>query len=238
MPSVNGFPLEMHAHTKGGSSCALADENALADIYSSAGYGGVVLTNHCCEASFSLYPGESYKEKLDYYFALYEKFRKAAERKGLKPFLGSEVRAFDAEGYFSEYLIYGFDRRFFYDNPPLYTLTQRRLFELCDGAGIFMAQSHPFRTGVKAGYYGFLHGAEAYNGHIFHENRNFVARAFADGFGLKKISGTDFHEEVQSPAGGIVVPRTVETDADLAKFLFENQPLLIEDGQIAAEEKR
>ena len=49
--------LEMHAHTKGGSSCAQADENALARIYAEAGYGGVVLTNHCCEASFSLYPG-------------------------------------------------------------------------------------------------------------------------------------------------------------------------------------
>lgn len=224
--------LEMHAHTKGGSSCAQADENALARIYAEAGYGGVVLTNHCCEASFSLYPGKSYSEKLDFYFSLYQKFCAALREKGLKPFLGSEVRAYDAEGYFSEYLLYGVSEGFFYDHQPLYTLTQKELFALCEKNGVFMAQSHPFRTGVKAGYYGYLHGAEAYNGHIHHENRNATARAFAEGCSLKMISGTDFHAEDQSPDGGILLPAGVETDGELAAFLFANQPRLIEDGRV------
>lgn len=232
MRGVNTYKLEMHAHTKGGSSCAQADENELAEIYARAGYGGVVLTNHCCEASFSLYPGETHKEKLDFYFSLYEKFRVAVGKKGILPFLGSEVRAYDAEGYFSEYLLYGFDRAFFYDNPPLYTYTQKELFALCEEAGIFMAQSHPFRSHVKAGYYEYLHGVEAYNGHIGHENRNAVAEAFADGFHLKKISGTDFHEVVHIPKGGIFVPETVRDDGTLKAFLFSEQAPLIRDGEI------
>mgnify|MGYP000827817542 FL=1 len=63
--------LEMHAHSRGGSSCAQADVEELLEVYKNAGYGGVVLTNHCCEASFALYPGETYAEKLKFYFSLY-----------------------------------------------------------------------------------------------------------------------------------------------------------------------
>ncbi|PWM70156.1 MAG: hypothetical protein DBX59_11485 [Bacillota bacterium] len=232
MREMNTYKLEMHAHTRGGSSCAQADENELAEIYAAAGYGGVVLTNHCCEASFSLYPAETHRGKLDFYFSLYEKFCAAVERKGIRPFLGSEVRAYDAEGYFSEYLLYGFDKAFFYDNPPLYTLTQKELFELCDGAGVFMAQSHPFRSHVKVGYYEYMHGAEVYNGHVGHENRNAVAEAFAEGFRLKKISGTDFHEVAHVPKGGIVVPKKIDTDGALKAFLFGGQAALIKNGNI------
>lgn len=177
----------------------------------------------------ALYPGETYAEKLKFYFSLYEKFRTAALREGIRPFLGSEVRAYDAEGYFSEYLLYGVDEKFFYDNPALYALTQRELFSLAEKNGVFMVQSHPFRTGVKVGYYEYMHGVEVYNGHKYHTNRNFVAKAFAEGFGLRQTGGTDFHMTEQTPVGGIYLPENINTDRELADYLFSSQPRLIRD---------
>lgn len=229
---MNNIKLEMHAHSRGGSSCAQADVEEMLPIYKKAGYGGIVLTNHCCEASFALYPGETYFEKLEFYFSLYEKFRDAALKAGIKPFFGSEVRAYDPEGYFSEYLLYGADQKFFTDNPVLYTLTQKQLFALAQENGVFMAQSHPFRNGVKAGYYGYLNGVEVFNGHKFHTNRNFVAKAFAQGFGLKEIAGTDFHMVEQSPVGGIYIPENIDTDKQLAEYLFSEKPELIQEKSI------
>ena len=67
MCEVKTFQLEMHAHIAGGSSCAKATEEELAEIYAAHGDGGVPLTTHYCEDSFSLYPGETLREKLDFY---------------------------------------------------------------------------------------------------------------------------------------------------------------------------
>ena len=232
MCEVKTFKLEMHAHIAGGSACAKATEEELAGIYAAHGYGGVTLTTHYCEDSFSLYPGETLKEKLDFYFGLYDKFRAALEKRGMRPFLGAEVRVYDPEDYFTEFLLYGFDKAFFYDNPPLYTLTQRELFELCDGAGVFMAQSHPFRSKIKLGYYAYMHGAEVFNGHPRPNNRNPLAELFAESYDLKKIAGSDFHEVEFVPNAGILVPENIDTDGALKAFLFAEQPVLIKDGKI------
>lgn len=220
----------MHAHTLGGSPCAKEKPSVLAEVYKNAGYGGVVLTNHYCKSCYDEYPGDSQKEKLGFYLGLYNDFKIEAEKAGLTPILGAEVRAYDPEGYFTEYLLYGFDEEFLYDNPPLFTFTQKELFRLADSSGIFMAQSHPFRSGVKLGFPEYMHGAEVYNGHIYHTNRNELAEHFAREYNLKQTSGTDFHERVQSPAGGIYVPDSVTDGKALAKYLFSTQPKLIKDG--------
>ena len=159
-------------------------------------------------------------------------FRAALEKRGMRPFLGAEVRVYDPEDYFTEFLLYGFDKVFFYDNPPLYTLTQRELFELCDGAGVFMAQSHPFRSKIKLGYYAYMHGAEVFNGHPRPNNRNPLAELFAESYDLKKIAGSDFHEVEFVPNAGILVPENIDTDGALKAFLFAEQPALIKDGKI------
>lgn len=219
--------LEMHAHTAGGSPCAKESPKTLAEVYKAHGYGGVVLTNHYCKACYDEYPGETHAQKLDFYFGLYENFADEMHAVGMKPFYGAEVRAFDPEGYFTEYLIYGFERQLLYGNPPLFMLTQHELFDLCNKYGVFMAQSHPFRYGVKTGFPEYMHGAEAFNGHIFHQNHNDVADVFTREFNLKRISGTDFHETKQMPCGGIYLPDNIDDSIALGKYLLSCQPTII-----------
>ena len=221
--------LETHCHSKGGSRCAKCDPDYIIKRYVDEGYGGIVLTNHyCASCCDDEYPGDEQKEKLDYYFSLYHDFKDKCEKAGLKCFLGAEVRAITLDFEYKEFMLYGFDEKFLYDNKPLYYYNQKELFEIAEKNGLFMYQTHPFRIGVNLGDYRYMHGAEAFNGHVNHRNNNELAHAFCETFNLVKMSGTDYHDEGQPIKGGIIIPETVNTDKELVEFLFSGKAELIE----------
>ncbi len=215
---------EMHLHTKPASGCAKEEPKTVLEIYKKAGYKAIVLTNHYCKDCFDYYPGSNKKEKLDFYFSLFDEMKELGKSYGIKVFLGAEVRTDEGdESIFSEYLLHGFDRDFFYQNKELFLLNQKDLFKLCDANGVFMAESHPFRTWVVTGNPKFMHGAESFNGHIGHNNQNDLAEAFVKKNNLIGISGTDFHNVSQVPNGGILIPESIETEKQFAKYLFDNK---------------
>ena len=220
--------LETHCHSKGGSHCAKCDPDYIVGRYKDEGYGGIVLTNHYCKVCYDEYAGNTHKEKLDYYFSLYRDFKAACDKAGLKCFLGAEVRAITLDFEYKEFMLFGFDEKFLYDNKPLFYYNQKEMFEIADKNGLFMYQTHPFRNGVNLGDYRYMHGAEAFNGHVNHNNRNELARAFCDSYDLIKTSGTDFHDVGQPIKGGIYMPERVETDGQLVEFLFSGKAELIE----------
>ena len=223
MPRIRknkGIPMikvELHAHCKGGSGCAFVPAKDLIREYKDAGYNGIVLTNHICESEFNKYPGETRKEKLDFYFSLYEDTKREGEKQGLKVFLGAEIRA--KEDYFIEFMIYGFEKELLYNSTDLFTLNQKELFEFCEKNGIFMYQTHPFRRGVTCGDPKYLHGAEAFNGHVNHVNNNAQANEFCEKNGLIKLCGTDFHDPNQPKTSYALIPDDVNTEKELADYI-------------------
>ena len=68
-----------------------------------------------------------------------------------------------------------------------------------------------------------IDGIETYNGHPGHDSRNNIAILWAEQFGLKQISGTDFHHEYHFPTGGIVTESPVCTNEELAKVLASGE---------------
>ena len=212
--------LETHCHINGLSSCSDGDDNLALKKYKEAGYGGIIATSHyskdLCE---QYYKGETYKEKIDYFFELYDKFLERARPFGIKVFLGAEVRLITDK---QEYMILGFDRRFLYDNE-LYNLTQEELFNLCNEHGVFMYQTHPFRDGVVAGNPKFLHGAEGFNGHYHHNNHNELAQKFCEENNIVLLSGTDYHHDDQPVTAGIYVPNEIKTDKQLVNYILNNK---------------
>ncbi len=221
--------IETHTHTLGGSNCASVPIDKLICEYKNAGYGGIVITNHVCEGSFENYPGDTYREKLDYYFSLYYNALKIGQRLGLKIFMGAEIRAFDLSGGFMEFMVYGAEERFFYDNKPLYELTQEELFKLCDKNGLLFYQTHPFRNRIKTGDPKYMHGAECFNGHFHHVNNNEQAKLFCVQNNLIKMSGTDFHDAGQPITAGIFIPETVNDNNGLKECIFNGNYQLFED---------
>ena len=101
--------LETHSHIFGGSHCAKADDDTFIKNYLSAGYQAVVITNHFVLKAFEKYIGDTDKEKLDFYFSLYDNMKAKLNKVGIKAFIGAEISCCTGE----EYMLYGFDRSLF-----------------------------------------------------------------------------------------------------------------------------
>ena len=222
--------LETHCHLKGGSGCAHAPIDVGINEYKRDGYDGVVLTNHIHPLFYNRdYPGNTHKEKMDYWFSLADKFIELGRKAGIKTFIGAEIYARLEDGRYTEFMIYGFDRKFLYDNKPLFELTQKELFALAEKNRLFMYQTHPCREFVITSDPKYLHGAEKFNGHILHKNNNEQAIRFCTENNLKCMSGTDYHDEGQTIIGGIYIPDNINDEFALADYLLNNQPKIIEE---------
>ncbi len=209
--------LETHCHTLYGSWCALTDAETIVKRYLEEGYSGLIVTNHYYKSAFDTYKGESKKEKLDFYFSLYENVKEIGRKQGLKVFLGSEVFVENK----NDYLLFGFDKKMFYDNKPLFELSQKELFRLAEKNNCFFAQAHPFRKGVSTvGDPEYMHGVEIFNGHYHHANNNDLATEFCNKHNLIGLSGTDFHDPDQPITAGIYLPDNIENERQLTECLF------------------
>lgn len=223
--------LETHSHVIGTSKCADCDMDLMIKKYKQAGYGGITVVNHMHPVFINTYPGETLKERLDYYFSVYDIFSEKCKKEGIKTFLGTEVLIDCKEGH-AEYILLGFDRDFIYDNVPLYTLNQKELFSLCDKNGVFMYKAHPFRTKEITGDPKFMHGAESFNGHYHHKNNNEEAKRFCDENNLVKLSGTDFHHSDQPITAGILISEEINDEKALVKAIINGEYTLIEEEEV------
>lgn len=224
------FKIETHCHTYKTSNCATTPNQMLIGFYKNKGYNGIVVTNHFSKSIYDNYlTGDTHAQKIDSYFNAFDEFKSLCNANGLKAFLGAEIRVVDKndeDG--TEYIILGFSRDIFY-KEKLFNLTQAQLFNLVDKEGVFMYQSHPFRTGVVAGDPKYLHGAESFNGHYHHKNDNEKALEFCNKNNLIKMSGTDFHHEDQPITAGIILNYIVDTEEELKNAIFKGDFSLIEE---------
>ncbi len=220
--------IQTHCHLKGSSRCAHATSDELIEDLLKEGFDGAVITNHYCYNYFINYPCESNKEKLDCYFNIINEFEEKAKKVGLKSFYGSEVQIYLPDGLYADYVIYGFEPKFLYDNKPLYEYGQKELFALCDKNNVMLYQAHPFRKGITIGDPKYMHGAEYFNGHVNHYNNNNLAREFCDKYNLVKMSGCDYHDKGQPLLGGIYVPDTVKNNIDLTDCIINGDYQIID----------
>lgn len=220
---------EMHLHTKGASPCAQVEPREIARLYSGAGFGAIAVTNHYMKYLFDVcYPPVSDREKAEIYLNYYRELKKECKPFGIKVFLGMELNPekmnTPTSAPAAEFLCYGFDEDFLPENPRLYELTQRQLYELFEKKGYLMYQSHPFRAYCVQGDPEFMHGAEVYNGHPTQNSNNETALRFARRHSLLQIAGSDFHDGTIS--AGIYIPEDIEDGAQLVKYLRSGNPPL------------
>ena len=221
--------IETHCHTYLGSPCATAFPETLIKEYKEKGYGGAVLTNHYCKAYFDNYKGETEQEKKQFFIDLIEDFEKTAHKLNFKAFYGAEILVKTTDNAFREFILVGFDKAFIMANKPLFNYTQTELFEIAEKNRFFLYQTHPQRKTIVFGDTKYMHGAESFNGHINHINRNEQALEFIEKHGLKKMSGTDYHDAGQPITAGIYIPKDINDNLSLANYLRNNQPKLICD---------
>ena len=213
--------FEMHCHTMPSSHCAKADNQTIIRRYKEAGYGGICVTNHIVRKEYDKYPGETDREKIDFYYSIYENFKEFAKQNGIKVFIGAEIRIGNGE----EFMIFGFDKQFLYDYvPAVFTMDQKQLYDIANEKGFFLYQTHPFRDRVKIlGDPKYMHGAEIYNAHFHHTNFNEKAIEFCKVNNLIGVCGTDFHNPDQPILTAMYIPDDVNDEKAFVKCLFDRQ---------------
>lgn len=222
---------EMHLHTKGASPCAQVEPPRIAELYALAGYGAIAATNHYMKYLFeSYYPEGSDRSRTEFFLSHYRRLREECRPCGIKVFLGMELNPESMNTEVvpaAEFLCYGFDEEFLLQNPRLFELPQRQLFELFEEKGFVMFQSHPFRSYCVQGDPEFMHGVEVHNGHPTHFSNNDRALRFANEHSLLQIAGSDFHDGAIT--AGIYIPKDIEDGAGLARYLKKGNPPLIKE---------
>ena len=93
--------------------------------------------------------------------------------------------------------------------------------------GLLVYQAHPFRDKMQITSPELLDGIEVYNGHNGYESRNGFAMLWAEQYGLKKLSGSDFHKPCDLARGGILTNEAIKDEASLVKCLKEQTYQLI-----------
>lgn len=224
------FKTELHCHTRSVSCCARISPAELAERYIAHGYTTVVLTEHINHATFAAaqYPGgEDWQQRIDYFMGGYNALKQAAGGR-LHVLLGLEL-CFDPPPN-TDYLIYGCEEEHVRALTDLLFDDLHTVAERVHKAGLFFAQAHPFRNGIKVTDPALLDGIEVYNGNLCIDSRNDFARMWADRFDLIPLSGTDTHHADRPINGGIVTDTPITTNEELLKVLRERRYSLLQDG--------
>lgn len=209
---MSNFKYDTHVHTSETSRCGKIDAETVVRLYKNAGYHGIVITDHYIREFFENMPDTDWNKKIDRYLSGYNKAFEEGKRTGLTVILGMELRF---EENINDYLVYGFDKEFLYDNPMLYKMNIESFKQFIENTPLLVYQAHPFRTTSTPANPKYLHGIEIYNGNPRADSHNQLAFDRAVKYNLKMLSGSDFHREEDLARGGIILN---EAPADSLEF--------------------
>lgn len=212
------YLYDLHIHTSESSACG---ETCAADIvarYKGLGYDGIVITDHVGESALRN-RGETYDEKITDVLKGY-RAAKALEDENFTVILGMELRFREND---NDYLVYGIDEDFLrrvnlteFEKPADFVAVAKE-------NNLAFFQAHPFRDGMTVLNPTILDGVEVYNGHGGHDSRNDIALAWAKKFGVRMISGSDFHYVSKAEPGGVYFEERHMDSKAVAKALLENR---------------
>ena len=135
------FLWETHLHTAEASRCGEADAASLVRAYKSAGFHGVVVTDHFFNGNSRARPHHRWQKKVDILFRGYLAALKEGEALGVAVLLGWEYAYHGGD-----YLTYGLDEAFLRDQPDLCDITLEDYIGRVQAAGGLVSQAHPFRS--------------------------------------------------------------------------------------------
>lgn len=217
---MNYFKYDTHVHTSESSPCGKVDAKTLVHLYKKSGYHGVVITDHYSRENFDRFHHDSWSKMMDEYLTGYFTALEEGRQIGLKVLLGIELK-FDENC--NEYLVYGFDPDFLYQNPRLYEMNIKSFKKLTENTPMLIYQAHPFRVNMTPVAPEYIHGMEIFNGNPRHNSQNHKAYDYAVKNNLKMISGSDFHQMQDTARGGIIISEAPDNALEFAELLKNNR---------------
>ena len=213
--------FDMHVHSAEGSPCAKITNRELVRAYKEKSYDGFVLTNHVSRGYMVNSYKLSYNDYCKYIYDVYLQAKQYGDEEGIKVMFGQEF-SLDAT-ISNDYLVYGLSYEQMIDYGDMMTWTPAKLKEVANKDGFLFYQAHPFRNGMFVKQPGIVDGIEVYNGHGNHDSRNDIANMWADKFGFRKLSGSDFHGVLTMEPGGVYFEDEINDSKDVAKALLANR---------------
>ena len=213
------FKTELHAHTAETSNCGKVPAAELVETYIREGYSTVVITDHLSTHTYFKYDYKSmsWDEKIDVFMLGYNAALKAAKGR-INVLLGMEI-CFDSTDSRNDYLVFGITEEFLRKNRELIDESIKSFSEIARKNGLLVFQAHPFRVGMTLTDAKYLDGIEVYNGSVRHDSNNEIAEIWADKYGLRKSSGSDYHRVLDEARGGIITDTEIKTNDDLLRVL-------------------
>lgn len=207
--------FDLHVHTKESSECGELPAREIVDLYREYGYSGFVVTDHCIPRYVKKYPtlADMVAVQRDGYLAAKE----YGDSVGFQVFYGCELRFTEAAQ--TDFLVYGAPSDYFVTHPKLMETPIKEALKLLRDEGFLVYQAHPFRNQMQITDPALLSGIEIYNGHVGYDSRNDFAALWAKQYGLKGISGSDFHRKCDLARGGILCDDGIEDYDDLLSAL-------------------
>lgn len=226
---MNGkFKTELHCHTGDVSVCGQCSAEYIVSRYVDAGYNTLVVTDHFNRHTFSLsnkYLGflqknnldASWEGMIDFFLSGYRHIKEVAGDR-LNVLLGMEFMPWVSCSK-NDFLLFGVTEEWLKASPFLPRLTYSELAIYAHACGLKIYQAHPFRVDAMISDPRYLDGIEVYNGTVNVNSNNCIADFWAGRHGLKKISGTDFHETIHQTVGGILTDAPITTNQQLLEVL-------------------
>lgn len=227
LKSLYPYRIELHAHTHIISPCSEITPEEMAETYHNKGYDGVVITNHFIN---ELLQGETKEDKLNFYISGYKETLKAAEKYGLKVYLGVELRFTENN---NDYLLYGADEEIIsvcYDYITKGIKNFRNEVNLENSVFI---QAHPFRNGMEKIDPKLLDGIESFNMHPSHNSRVGIAARYAKEMNFPVVTvGSDFHhKDMGNEAVSALRSKTLPKDSFELAALLKSGDYIFEIGE-------
>lgn len=216
---MSKFLVETHCHTSESSGCGRFCAADAVEVHISEGYNGMIITDHFIFSEPNTLSRREYNKKAAQLALGYENASKAANGR-IAVFRGVEIRL---PGSFNDYLVYGVDDSFIYGNPDIRNMNIAQFSELCRAHGLPLIQAHPFRNGIDIVKPSLLDGIEVFNGNVRQESRNDISAAWAEKFGLRRTSGSDFHEIEDLARGGILLDEPAADTKQLISLIMDEK---------------
>lgn len=211
------FLVETHLHTSEGSACGQIKGADIPEIYSNAGFNAIILTDHYSPGNRNIPSSGSWTERLTPLKRGYDNLSNSAVNFGIEVFFGVE---FSFETSPNDYLVYGIDRKWLFEQPCLWSLSLKKFRRILkqEQPEAVIIQAHPYRFKCFPELPSLIDGVEAFNGNPRHDNRNPLAEKFAGAHSLKMTSGSDFHRIGDlSDEGGLCFLTPIKSLLDFTK---------------------
>jgi predicted metal-dependent phosphoesterase TrpH len=207
--------IDMHTHSSGASDCCQLNAEEIVEAAKNIGVDGIILTNHYRASDCKKFSsGQNYAE---HYIKECHNAIAHGERIGLKVFFGIEVTMTFAEGI--HLLIYGVKESFLRENPYIFDLSLKELYELVHRNGGILVEGHPFRHDCPILDTTYLDALEI-NCHPLYLNTHYkVLYDAAKKAGIMLTCGSDYHGDTYRPKCGAYFPDNVKTIEDIANFI-------------------